>query len=406
MKKSEMNINIKKFSSAIMALFPWLTCYKFIISGLTIGDILLILALGLNFIKDIKRGKLDCTIYRRGWIILIIYYVFATSMVMIISIVGDVFSYSLVAKRTIKMGFYFISIAYLIPRYIDYKYFEKVYKYMVYIACSAIIIQYIGYYFLGTYIQFKIPFLSYSNDMVDQFDFIASRLLNFRPDSIFLEPSHFTYFIIGYIIICLVKDNKPKILEAVIISICGLMSKSSAGIFFICTIWIYFLIKTIGNHGIKIRRKIKILTYSFILISVISGIYFSSDLKESLNRLKFSENSIAANDVWSKINIGDEYTEILDGIQQIVGAGLGNYDKGVFTTTINFVYYCTGLIGSLLIVLWIIISFIQSNDVGRLMLICTCMLFFAWYLIYAPLFILYNVIIINNTKLRKSNIQI
>ena len=75
--RNKMNINIKKFSSAVLGFFPWLACYKFIISGLTIGDILLIFALGLNFIKDIKRGKIDCSKYKRGWIILIIYYIFA-----------------------------------------------------------------------------------------------------------------------------------------------------------------------------------------------------------------------------------------------------------------------------------------------------------------------------------------
>ena len=339
--------------------------------------------------------------YNNSYRVLLLFYIYAISVIFILTIFGgSILAYDLVLKRTIKMGLYFTSIGLLIPGRMNFDYFLKVYKLVVYFSCAAIIIQYLAYYFLGTYVVFKLPLLSFSSEAAEQFNYIESRLFSFRPDSIFLEPSHFVYFVIGYIIVCLFssENSPPKIFEAALISMCVLMSKSSSALFFLAIIWLYFVIVLIIKFKISASKKVKIII-SVITVSItVILIYLNTDLYESFYRMQFSSNYTTASSVWSKVSIGDIYTHSLEGFEKLFGVGLGNYPTGVFSTTVNFVWYCTGYIGTSIIIYWVIKSFINSNDRGRVMILSSIMLFFAWYLIYSPIFILYNVIIIYSKK--------
>ncbi|MFP7442674.1 hypothetical protein SFC50_03135 [Bacillus infantis] len=391
-----MKINITKFTSATIALVPWIGNYRFLVSGFSLGELLIIIALFLNLIKG---EKTSLGTYSKTYRILLLYYIYAILAVFIITLIGNDLNYELVLKRTIKMGLYFIAISLLLPGRINIDYFLKVYKLVVYFSCIAIIIQYLAYYIMGTYVVFKIPFLSFSSDSAEEFNYIDSRLFSFRPDSIFLEPSHFVYYVIGYIIVCLFlsRNTSPKILEAALVSVCVLMSKSSFGIFVLVVIWLYFLITQIIKKKISTSKKMKIIISVITIGFTVIILYLNSDLYESFSRLQNSSYT-SGSGAWAKASIGDVFTNSLGGFQKLFGVGLGNYPTGVFSTTVNFVFYCTGYIGIIIMSYWALRSFVVSNHIGRVMILCTVMLFFVWYLIYAPIFILYNALIINNKK--------
>lgn len=399
-----MNINVVKLTSIVIALLPWLGNYKFIVNGLTLGDFLLLLVFILNIVSTKRINLVNLRTPQKH---LINFYIYAVIIVLLSLFFGNIFSYELVSNRTLKMGFYFIIMFFLIPGCTNFKYFLKAYKSIVYLSCFAITVQYIGNYVLGMYFEFKIPFLNYSSESAEQFDYSLSRLTSFRPDSLFLEPSHFVYYIIGYIIICLFweKQKNPKIFEAAIITLFALMSVSSTGIFFLAVVWVYFVILLVIKKELSLQKKLMlVLIVSVLSVSVIY-VFFSTDISNSLLRLSIDESSNSSSGAWNKITLGNEYFIKLDLIQKIFGIGLGNYPIGTFTTSNYFILYCTGIIGMGIIILWSVQNYLKGNHLGKVMILVTLMLFTSWYVIYSSFFVLFNMLIIND-RYDKKNIQI
>lgn len=394
-----MKINIKYLISVMIVIAPWLSNYKFIVSGVSIGDILIIAAIGISFLFQIKSRSRINSYANKSFRILLFYLLYGIVVSIFVILIGNELSDDLIIKRILKMTLYFCAIFLVIKNSIDFMYFKKIYKKMVYISILAILAQYIGFYVLNIYFEFKLPFLSYSAEAAEQFNYALSRLSSFRPDSIFLEPSHFVYFVFPYVVLTLFDEKTPNILEASLISLAILMSKSSAGLFFLIFIWGCFIAIKILRKNIGIRKKAKYLSLATMSFLIISIIFMNTNLYDSYRRVDLLSNN-AAERVWSKVSFGDIYVHSLDGMQLLFGNGLGNYPVPVFVNTINFIVYCSGLLGFFIIAYWLFKTFINANDIGKVMIGCVLMLFSAWYLIYSPIFILYNAIIIHNPKVQ------
>lgn len=392
-----MNINIVKITSYIIVLLPWLSNYELIIPvpGLSLGDALLV---GVFLLNIFKENNLKLTNFKRPQSFLLLFYVYALIVVFFILLGNNFYDTSLVVRRTSKMGMYFIIIYSLIPNKTNFNYFYKAYKGIVYFASFAMIIQYVGYYLFGVYLNFKIPFLNYSGDFIEGLDYTAIRLSNFRPDSIFVEPAHFVFFMIGYVAICLFweKLDKPKIIEASIVSLIILMSISSSSILLLTVVWGYFGILILMKKDFSITKKIGIILFVIILLLIVVYIYANSSLSNSFYRLFDVQSLEDSSNPWRKIFIGSEHLKDLDILEIIFGKGLGNYRTSVFTTSIYFILYSTGLIGSLIILLWLSSNFIMGNSLGKVMIILTVMVFSTWYLIYSAFFVFYNMLIVND----------
>ncbi len=395
-----MKINIKKLTAFIIVILPWIGNYRFFLTGLTLGDVALIVAMLLAIYKTKGIYKTAKGGVNNSYKVLLVYLLYGIFVTLVSLVIGDYLNYGNVAKRSIKLVLYFGTIIFLLPNWLDYSRFSKIYKYFVYVSCFAIVMQYVGYYLGGVYLEFKLPFLSYSNEAVQDFDFVASRLSTFRPDSIFLEPSHFVYYIIGYIPMTLFKytRNTKNIYEAIFISLAVVMAKSSAAIFFLIFIWSFYVVQLLKNRKISIWTKNRLLIVLLITLSFLVILITNTNLFEAVDRMMFSSNSGLATSVWSKLDGGDVYNEQLTVLQKITGVGFGNYPRPTFATSINFIIFSTGYIGLFIVCLWVIKSYIQSNNVGKSMIVLSLMLFSAWYLIYSPTFILYCTIIIFNSN--------
>jgi hypothetical protein len=388
----------------VVVIFPWSSSYRFVFSGFTLGDFLLILVIFVNLYSFKGRFVYNNKKLNNSYRVLALYIIYALFITLISLMKGDFVNYVNVMKRSVKMILYFGAIIFIIPNSFNYDYFIKIYKRVVYISCVAIIIQYLGYYLGGVYIDFKIPFLSYSSIAAENFNLAGSRLMNFRPDSIFLEPSYFAYYVIGYLPIVLFNElgKVINILEGIFISLLLLMGKSSTAILLLIFIWSFYLIKLLEYKEISFSRKNKIFFILFFLLSFVGLILVNTDLFVSIQRMSFSYNDALASSVWSKLSGGRIFVNQLSSSQKLFGVGLGNYFKPIFTTSINFIIYSTGYIGFLIMFIWVVNSYFKSNNVGKVMTVLSLLLFISWYLIYSTVFILYCSLIIYNKKDSKS----
>lgn len=399
-KQKRLSINIKNMITFFIVIFPWAGNYRFFFPGFSLGDLFLIIVLILYLYNWKGMVTFNNKKVNNSYKILALYILYALFISLISLLIGDIINYVNVIKRSIKMTFYYGMIIFIIPNAFRYDYFIKIYKKVVYISCIAIIIQYLGYYLGGIYINFKIPFLYYNNESLENFNFAASRLSSFRPDSIFLEPSHFVYYITGYIPLVLFnnKRNILNIIEGSLISLMLLMSRSSSAIFLLIVIWFFFIIQVLGNGDFSFAKKIKIISIIFIMLLILFYIFLNTDLFISAQRMMFNHNERLATNVWSKIYGGRSFVEALNPFQKLFGVGLGNYYKPIFTTSINFIIYSTGYIGLFIISIWTVKSYTNSNNIGKVIIIISVILSIEWYLIYAPIFVLYCTLIIYNKK--------
>lgn len=392
-----MKLNLKKITSATIALLPWLGNYSFLIDKLTLGDFILLMVFLINVFSN---RRLFISNFKNPQKYLLIFYIYGFIIVCLSFLSNSIFVNSLVINRTIKLGFYIIIIFFMItPELTDFGYFTKYYRIIVYVSCAAILMQYLAFYLGGIYLEFKLPFLTYSSDFAEQFDYTASRLSSFRPDSIFLEPAHFVYYVIGYLPICLFKkyNGKPNIIEATLVTLCILMSVSSTGVFYLISIWCYFLFAFLLKSKISLYKKISTMFIVLIISYAIITIFINTELYTAIARLG-RVNSVGAieySNAWDKLILGSEYLFELNDLERIFGIGFGNYRTGIFTTSIYFIIYSTGIIGGVFFLLWILNHYINSNNLGKSMIILTLLLFSSWYLVYSSFFVLFNILILN-----------
>lgn len=368
-----MRIN-GRFLAWTLALYPWLSNYGTFVEGMTVGDIFLIIDL-ICCLMNRRHNKL----FLRSSSHIEIFALFIAYCLLSL-IIGAIFheiNPLMVVKRFLKFGLFVVSILLLVQDMYNKETFARAFTIVSRASCIAIILQYIAYYTVHYYIEFKIPLLHYSNDIVDSIDRAASQAYVFRPTSIFLEPAHFTYFISCYLVFLLFYPKRDsrlnRIIESIIVTTCMVMSVSSTAIVIVAVIWVYYALQLVINRKIEIYAKHRLIIMLGITIVGIIGIRYylnSPSLSYSLERMMYSKNANLASSVWGRVESGEDYFKQLDPISKVFGIGLGNMPStSSYFSSIYYVLYCTGIIGAAIIVCWMIKTYISTNQMGRLILI-------------------------------------
>lgn len=386
-----------RFYAWSIVLYPWLSIYGTFINGVSVGDLLLLI--DLVYIAFFSRNGFQI---RKPLSVRIhvLFLTYCLLSVCFISLFVDV-NFWFVAKRFLKYTLFIVVIIYMCKGACNKEEFYRGFTIFSRVSCVAIVIQYLVFYSMGKYVEFKIPLLKYCNDVVESIDYTSSALISFRPHSLFLEPAHFTYFISMYLIFLLFNSNRVsrinRIGEAIVVTACMISSVSSTAIIVAAIVWVSYLIQVLCNRKAEFVENNRLLIIVIIAICAIVGFRFymsSPQLSYSLNRLLFSQNETLATSTWGRLDSGKSLVESLNFAQKLFGMGLGNLPSAsTYLSSVYYILYCTGYLGAIIYVIWGVHAFIESSLEGKLILVVVVALCVSSPIIISGYIMLYNALI-------------
>lgn len=293
-------------------------------------------------------------------------------------------------------------IIFVTPKYLNLKMIVKNLNYLSFIAYTAIGIQYFAYYLFYKYIEFKIPFLKYSNTDMDAIQFQVIRLNEFRPSSIFIEPAHFVYFGIIYIVVTMFWGEyiKYKNIKLFIATISLLLSTSSTAVILLVFAWgaygfnLLYSWQQKGNLG---KFLILIILVAFIFLPYYVN---NSHLSQSFERITDFDGPA----VQGRIFAGEYLLETNTGFIKWIGRGFGNLESYVYMNGVNYLNYTLGVLGIAILLIVFLIVFKRSELLGKILLLIMIMLNFSSPFILTVNITLYGSIISLSQKNNKSTL--
>lgn len=357
--------------SCLIACVEWLSSYRSIREGVSVADFLLaILLIYFLFETIYLHGKIKVV-----YVFPIIFLIFLLMISLMNAALIVNFNYIAVFIRYAKFAFFWIIIIFLIPRYLTKIVFYNALQTLAWVAVFGLLIQYIVYFSFGTYIDLKLPFLTYANDIIESIDFQLIRTVEFRPDSIFLEPAHLAVFLSSYLAILLLdqKEFNNNHIKAIIISIFMLMTTSSTSLFLILIIWSFYYLKILFNSK-NATKPIKSLFWGFIILGISTPIFINiPQLYQAFERVQ-DLDGIA---ITGRLNAGDALVSNLSGIHSWIGVGFGNFNEYQYLNGINYLLYTTGYLGLFFYFILVFIPFLKTNYLGKVMILIFVILAFS-----------------------------
>lgn len=373
--------SLQLFFSVFMALYPILCLYtgfyKF-----TIGDLGLMFFMVLGLLR---LPKIDSRF--RITIIFLIYTAIVFLVNLMIVQTMQISAFTSFFFRFIKLCFYLICAFTCGRTYFNTKYFQKTIIKISIVLCAFLFFQYIAYYGAGQIVLGRLPGLSVYIEDYQEIDYEKFYSFNFRPSSLFLEPSQFCQYMAVPITLTLFSKeiSKKKKLFLVALFVTGILfSTSGQGIFYLAIIFVMYGLFEIRNKGI---------TIAFFAIVIFAGLVAYSNIdavKFAVDRLLFGADAFEA-------RIGTyKYISEMKNLHLFFGYGYGVLPTNEYFAGMPYVWYGCGLLG-LLLVLGMFFSLYRKAESAKAKVVCVVFLvaFFVTSLFYNYMLFWYFTIIIS-----------
>lgn len=269
-----MMLNVKEnranlLFTACIVWFPILNIYSSGVSGLGLGDVILLL-FSLSFMFIDKKLAIDRTGYWR-----FMFYIIGISMLLTLMIS----SYQITETITKlgKMSLYALIICQMSKKHFCVEQGLRLYINTSFIAAVYLLAQVILHMATGIYLPINLPFLTLANmeagstyyqSMVSGYE-----IFGFRYSGFFMEPAQFCQYTIYAIAIILFADEiglliKRKTLKLAAICIGTIMSFSAMGYVLVLIVWIVWIFKRSENAKSFIRKATVIIIAAIVLVYV------------------------------------------------------------------------------------------------------------------------------------------
>lgn len=344
---------MKKIVSLLIPLLPILSIYKSPIPKVDLSTFIICIIFALIIIKT-KNDKSKLIIKKSPLNLLLLYcfYIIASFSICLMktSLSSELLT---VIFRIGKMVLFTIFIVVCINHKIfDYKYSFSIYKKIILASCFMIIFQTIAFYFFKKNIYgVLMPLILQGDYHYIEYDMIKLQYL-YRPCAFFLEPSNMTsYFSFFLAILLSKKPNRNDILLSVFVTISMLLTTSGQAYLYGGLLWGIFLFSLMRK---KITKKtILVLLIVFLLLPIaINKLYNTEIVFKSLQRIVDGSAS-GGNAVIGRISTLSYYQN-LPIINKVFGVGYGNPVPNVYLSSLTYTLYCTGVIGSIIVLLFFI----------------------------------------------------
>lgn len=322
---------IDKAFAVFLGLYPFLCIYRFV-SGLTIGDALLLLfflrAIGRSVGKD---GRTIAVLLFASFILL----GFVKCILFNPAVVdGQLMS---MVVRWVRVTFYLFAALLLGRNMAHRELFLKTLVIFSVIATAFLVFQYIAFYGAGSVVLGRIPGLQIYVEDYAEIDYETTYSYVFRPCSFFLEPASFVQYVV--VALCALLFTKTfnkrlRVVLSVIITAGAIMTTSGQGILYIALVYaIWFFLTT--------RKKAYCVLMLAGILVLIPALYSSVEpFQYAVNRLFVSEGASDA-----RLGSYELLLEIGSVGDLLFGQGFGYVPEGEWFSGAMYVLHGTGLVG-------------------------------------------------------------
>lgn len=315
----------------LLVFGPVLNVYGIGVSGLSFANIIFMLIIGVSFFK---HRFIWCTGFGKAINTYICYFLLMLTVSLLNCMLGG-YSVASVVVRHLVYAFYIMLIyEFAGKRIINGEYAYNIWKILAMLASSALLIQVFAHYLLKKDLFFLIPFFKYNQSTLPNYSsYVATYLseyrYNFRPSSIFLEPSQFSLFVSPILALILNKEkiSKKDFALSMLISIAVILSTSGTGYLLVFISWMNFLLKVLK------RREVESWKLFFMVLAIVVIIYtvLSSEYLSTLLARIGSINNGDSSSINVRLVKGFHFYSILNPVEKFFGIGAGNYDAYILT---------------------------------------------------------------------------
>lgn len=323
---------MKKYASFALVFGPLVTPYFF--PGTTIPLENILLFLNIIILSCYNKFK---PVYHvpKGYHLFLIYALLAPIIGYLCYKNFDSFKSSYVS-----IVLFTTNLALFIP-HLEYSLIKKYYKICVIFAIVIFLAQELMFNIVGYRFSALIPYLPVKYSYVTTSEFIAKQMIAPRSQSIFLEPSHFAQFLLGYLAILLgenVQKRKLFSTSALALSVILLLTWSGNGILLTLLLWlVFFVIVRIS----PIKKYFVI--FPALLVAISIGLYYISStekgekMMERTQELEVEQDRLSSGAV--RIYRGYFVYSSMPFIEQITGIGSGTTSDAIEHSPYFFLFY-------------------------------------------------------------------
>lgn len=316
-----------KLITTLLVLMPIFNVYATPISGFGVGDLvcLPLLVYALFFKRTSKN-----TVVQSILTLLIVYFAYAVIISLFNLLLNDYSMRDVFIRLLVDLFYIVILFTFTTNRVINADHAYKIYVRAALVVSALLFIQVITHYVLGRNVFFLIPFLNYNQSTlstyeayVNVYEYMYS--YQFRPTSVFLEPSHFALYVSSCVAFVLNKGNvgRKEFIFAFLMTVAVLFSTSGTGYLIVLIVWVSYIFKIIKSNRIKTWMLV------FGLIACFAGVIFvlnNEYIPVLISRIT-SINDGSESSINVRLLKGFYFAQNLNPLEQLFGIGCGTYDS-------------------------------------------------------------------------------
>lgn len=302
--------------SLVFVLLPILSIYQCPgIPQISLADVAGVI---LAFISILSSRKYRITINS---------YVSFTMYLVLLSIIltGAIGEYSLgqTISRLLRLILYLLLFISVAKEHVDIDYFGEAYVKVCILASIYLFVQFGAKLFFNlslpsTFTNLKIM---YTNFTGNAYNSVLDRTYVYRPRGFFLEPAHFSRYILYGIPILMYKETKRKPVKIGLLSLAVLASQSAIGYIILASVGIAWAFFSRNTRNVRQTVFLILMFIVFIILSLRYG------LLENVLWRTSGLNLEVASDSTVRISRGFVIYDNLPPLFKLIGTGLGNFDK-------------------------------------------------------------------------------
>ena len=388
-KKYISNLKLKKLTTLAVCLSPVLCIYR-VLGIFMLGEIVLILLLFANILKDIKPNKYIS--HKQSTIFIFALEIFFISCIGYLAHEVD----TVIFPRLIRLLFCLFIAALLGGYFFDYQSAKKYIILIAVVATILIVFQKLFHDLTGEFVYFLSKENIYSVVYNESYFNNVETLSTYRPMSIFLEPSHYCQYILFALAIVMFKFklSVKDILLAVFLSLGIFVSTSSTGVVLCLALWAIYLFTIVKDSIVNKKFNVKI--FIIICLIVLAAIFILSQFGDrflfAIKRI-YNPNSSSATVAWdSRLGTFSIFTEFEHLTDFLFGRGYGVINEEEWYASIPYYFSGTGMLGMIAIAIFFISLYLLSNKFQKKLLIVFFILCFTteiltnyWLIFILPL---------------------
>lgn len=414
------NTNLRSYCTIALVLMPFLGQYGLLSRTITLGDALLVPAVGVLILLCLAKRRLEIADRRYGFFAL---WFTVTSLLFSRVATGGLSSQSpmLIMQHVV----YFLAVLLIVPDWFDCEKGYKIYSTFTIFLCVLLIVQAIFFAITNTSTLWVLnnkffPHVYLSSDYT-----LSTQEEQIRPSSLFSEPALFAQYVVPCMILGAYKKTKTAKEYAlmILVTVAVILSQSANGIVYVLVAWIFVWVQNLIKKNSTSRRMVKkrtILAYIAIVVclpliaQLVQNVLFNEEGFSLAIRIEEVLDTEGQSSGSMRVVRGWLIYQALTVPQKIVGIGIGNVEAyleensdivHMFTSAYNgymsglpTILVSSGIIGGITYLLWYVRYFLNKKGVVKGLLVFMLLYLVASSSFNTPQFILTTVMIISLAK--------